>query len=103
MKKTPTKQEWEDMLRPLLATAYKPSVRRKLCRMHRDGPVKESKLQCPWPSGENALVTINGSGMKSLLTIPSGGTVLYEYNANGDLVNVEGTGMEEYLRERGLL
>ena len=34
MKKTPTKQEWEDIIRPLLATAYKPSVRRKLCRMH---------------------------------------------------------------------
>lgn len=103
MEKTPTKQEWEAMLRPLLSMAHKPSVRRKLCRMHKNGPVKESKIQCPWPSGENALVTINSSGMKSLLIIPSGGTVLYEYNANGNLVNVEGSGMEEYMKEMRVL
>lgn len=103
MDKRPTNEEWAELLQPFLAQFHRRSARRKLCRMHRDGPIKDIKLQCPWPSVENALVTINGSGMKSLLIIPSGGTVLYEYNANSDLINVEGSGMEKYLRERGLL
>lgn len=103
MNRRPTNEEWAALLRPYLAQSHKRSARRKLCRMHKNGPVKESKVQCPWDTGETAFATINANELKILLVIPSGGTVLYEYNANGNLVNVEGSGMEEYLRERGLL
>lgn len=39
MDRQSTNQEWADKLRPLLAMSHKPSARRKLCRLHKNGPV----------------------------------------------------------------
>lgn len=60
----PTNEEWAEQLRPYLAQFQKRSARRKLCRLHKNGPIKDSKLQCPWPSGANAFATINAQNLK---------------------------------------
>ena len=89
----PTNQEWAEVLRPLLAQASKRSVRRQLCRMHRKGPIKESKVQSPWPDGRQCFATINGQGLKMCLISPDGKSSFYiAYNANGDQVDVGHTG-----------
>lgn len=83
MNRKPTNDEWVGALRPFLAQFHKRSARRKLCRMHKSGPVKESKVQCPWPTGETAFATINAQGLKIWLVSPDGGSVYMEYDANG--------------------
>lgn len=87
-----TNQEWAEVLRPLLAQAHKRSVRRKLCRLHRNGPVKEGKVQCPWADGRNAFATINGNGMKLWLLSPDGSSAYVTYNADGNQVDAGHTG-----------
>lgn len=83
----PTNEEWAEMLRPYLAQFQKRSARRKLCRLHKNGPVKESKIQCPWPTGETCFATVNARELKIWLLFTDGSSAYMEYNANGDQIH----------------
>lgn len=86
MDRKPTNEEWAEMLRPYLAQFNKRSARRKLCRMHKNGPVKESKVQNPFATGETCFATINAQSLKVWLLFPDSSSVYMEYNANGDQI-----------------
>lgn len=87
MDRRPTSEEWREFLLPYLAQIHKRSVRRKLCRMHKDGPVKESKVQCPFATGETCFATINAQELKIWVISPDGCSVYMEYDANGQQID----------------
>lgn len=87
MDRRPTQEEWAEVVRPFLAQFYRRSARKKLCQLHRNSPVKESKIQCPWATGETCFATINAQTLKILLVSPGGGSVYMEYDANGHQIN----------------
>lgn len=77
------RQEWLKILRPLLVQTSTLDVR-KLCQLHRKGPVEESKVLFPGPSDEPIFATINADGAQIWVLSPDIGSVYIEYNANGD-------------------
>ena len=87
MDRKPTIEEWMDLLRPLLAQFHKRAARKKLCQMHRNGPVKESKVYLSLTTGGNCFATINAQRLKIWLILPNGGSVYMEYAANGHQIN----------------
>lgn len=83
MDKRPTNQEWTATLQPLLGRFHERSARRKLCQLHRLGPVRESKVQCPCPSGETIFATINAQELKIWAVSPDGSSFFMAYDATG--------------------
>lgn len=86
MDRRPTQEEWAEVVRPFLAQFHKRSARKRLCQLHR-GPVKESKIQCPWATGETCFATINAQTLKIWLVSPCGGSVYMEFDANGHQID----------------
>ena len=86
MDRRPSYDEWKESLLPFLAQIHKRSARRKLCRMHKDGPVKESKIQCPGEAGGTMLATISADSLKFWLVYPDGSSLFMESNAAGNTV-----------------
>ena len=86
MDRNPSKEEWAELLQPFLAQFHKRSARNRRCQLHR-GPVKESKIQCPWPTGETCFATINAQQLKIWIVSPGGSSVYMEYDANGHQID----------------
>ena len=87
MSRKPTPEEWAEAIRPFLAQSYKRSARKKLCQLHRNSLIKESKIQCPWATGETCFATISAHQLKIWLVSPDGSSVYMEYDANGHQIN----------------
>lgn len=87
MDRKPTSEEWSEVLRPFLAQFHNRSARKKLCQLHRNGPVKESTVQCPCPTGETIFATINARELIIRVVSPDGGSVYMEYDANGHQID----------------
>ena len=89
MDRKPTNGEWADVLRPFLSQFHRRAARKRLCQLHR-GQIKESKVQCPWPTGEACFATINAHSLKIWILSPDGGSVYMEYDAHGHPIKGNG-------------
>ena len=83
MDRRPTSEEWTELLHPFLTQFHKRSARKKLCQLHQNSPVKESKVQCPCATGETCFATITARELKIWVVSPDGGSAYMEYDANG--------------------